>query len=218
MDREVAVATVAYRRIIIAILAGFGFALAVPGASPVAAQMYSDGYKFLKAVKDKKGDDATAMLNTPGNTVINSRDLTSGETGLHYTIQRRDLVWTNWLLQEDANPNIADKRGMTPLLLAAQINFIEGVEALVKGGANVDVTNATGETPLIAAVHAQNYELMEVLLRSGANPDRTDNSGRSARDYASERGAGTRTMAVIEDFERPESERAGANRIYGPNF
>lgn len=206
--------TVAHRRIITAFLAMIGLAL----ATPAAGQMYSEGYKFLQAVKKKDGEEATSMLNTPGSTVINARDLSSGETALHYTIQRRDLVWTRWLLQENANPNVASKSGVTPLVMAAQMNFIEGVEALVEGGADVDVANATGETPLISAVHARNYELMEVLLRSGANPDRTDNSGRSARDYASERGAGARTLAVIEEFERPESERAEANRIYGPSF
>ena len=204
----------AHRRIIAALAALLGFALAMPAAG----QMYSDGYKFLKAVKDRNGDEATAMLNTPGTTVINARDLSSGATGLHYTVERRDTVWTRWLLQENANPNVADKRGITPLILATQINFIEGVEALIEGGAQIDVANATGETPLIYAVHARNYELMEVLLKAGANPDRTDNSGRSARDYARERGAGTRVLAVIEEFEKPESERGAGDRIFGPSF
>ena len=190
-----------------------------PGLSvPAAAQLYSDGFQFLKAVEDKNGDEATEMLNAPGSTVINSRDISSGETGLHITIQRRDLMWTRWLLQENANPNIADKNGVTPLILAAQLNFIEGVEALISGGAQVDVANNTGETPLIAAVHTRNLALMEVLLKAGADPDRTDNTGRSARMYAQERGAGSRMLSVIEENETPENERAGSQRIYGPSF
>ena len=203
---------VALRTVLISVITGCGVAL----AAPVSAQMFSDGYEFLQAVKNKEGDEATQMLSEPGSTIVNSRDLTSGETGLHLTIKRRDAVWTRWLLQQDANPNIADKNGVTPLLLAAQMNFIEGVEALIAGGARVDVTNNTGETPLISAVHTRNTEMMEVLLRAGANPDRADNAGRSARDYASERGAGDRSLAVIEQNERPASEREG--RSYGPSF
>lgn len=201
------------RRIVALAATGLGLHLAMPAVG----QVYSDGFKFLQAVKKKNGDEATVLLNTPGNTVINARDLTSGETGLHYTIQRRDVVWTRWLLQENANPNIADRHGVTPLILAVRINFLDGVEALIKGGAQVDAGNATGETPLITAVHARNYELIEILLRAGANPDRTDNSGRSARQYASERGAGTRTLAVIEEFEKPASQGAEARNV-GPGL
>jgi len=157
------------------------------------------------------------MLNEPGSTVVNSRDLTSGETGLHITIARRDLVWTRWLLQEGANPNIADAHGATPLIRAVEIGYLEGVQALVDGGANVDIANRTGETPLIAAVHTSNLELMEVLLRAGADPDRTDNAGRSARMYASERGA-DRVLASIEANARPVAEREGTRRSYGPSF
>lgn len=201
------------RRCFTLMAAGMAALLAVPASG----QLYSEGFKFLQAVRKRDGDEATKMLNAPGNTVINARDLTSGETALHYTIQRRDVVWTRWLLQENANPNTADRHGVTPLIIAVRLNFLEGVEALIKGGAQVDTGNATGETPLITAVHARNYELMEILLRAGANPDRTDNSGRSARQYASERGAGTRTLAVIQEFEKPASER-GAGRILGPSF
>lgn len=204
----------ALRTLVIGAFAGLSMAL----AAPAAAQFYSDGYTFLKAVKDRDGDEATAMLNTPGNTVINARDISTGETGLHYTIARRDVVWTRWLLQEDANPNIADKNGVTPLLLASQMNFIEGVEVLVTGGARVDVTNSTGETPLIAAVHTGNIEMMKVLLRSGASPDRTDNTGRSARDYATQPGVARRIIDTIEEYERDAEGGADSGRIYGPSF
>lgn len=204
---------VAWRNIAILGLAGLSLAL----AAPVSAQLYSEGYKFLKAVKDKEGDEATELLNTPGSTVVNARDVTSGETALHLTIARRDAVWTRWLLQQGANPNISDNTGATPLIRAVELGYIEGVEALIAGGANVDIANRTGETPLIASVHVRNLALMEVLLRAGADPNRTDNAGRSARDYASERGA-DRALAVITEHARPESERESSRRIYGPSF
>lgn len=192
------------------------FAAALALATPASAQLYSDAYKFLQAVKEKEGDEATVMLNEPGSTVVNSRDLSSGETALHLTIARRDLVWTRWIMQEGGNPNIADNQGATPLIRATEIGFIEGVEALIAGGAQVDIANRTGETPLIAAVHTRNIPLMQVLLRAGADPDRTDNAGRSARMYASERIAGERVLAVIEELARPASERERRN--YGPSF
>ena len=184
-------------------------------AVPAAAQMFSEGYEFLKAVKDRDGTAATNALNQPGSVLVNARDIASGETALHIVVQRRDLVWLRFLLQKGANPNIAAKNGVTPLVLATNLGFNDGVEALVDGGARIDVTNAAGETPLIAAVHRRDTALVRLLLAKGANADRTDNSGRSARDYASLMNANGPLMA---EFARADAERggAGADQSYGP--
>ncbi len=191
------------------------FALAM--AHPASAQMYSDGYKFLKAVEDKEGEEVTNMLEEPGSTVINARDITNGRTALHIVVDRRDATWLSFLLGKGANPNIADNAGNYPLTSAIRLNFVEGVEMLLKGGARIDVANSAGETPLISAVHGRNMALMRVLLEAGADPDHYDNSGRSARDYARLGPDSTNLLALIERSEKPESERAGAG-TYGPSF
>lgn len=183
-------------------------------AAPASAQ-YSPGFKFLEAVKKKDGDAVMQALKSPGSTIINSRDITTGETALHIVTQRRDLVWMQFLLGQGANPNIADVRGVTPLVLATQLGFLEGAETLIGKGARVDVPNATGETPLIAAVHRNDIPILRLLLKSGADPDRADSSGRSARDYAELRGGNL--VAEIQKNERSASQREGA-RTYGPSY
>ena len=47
------------------------------GAVPAAAQ-FSDGYNFLKAVRDRDVQKAKALIDKPGSTLVNSRDVTSG--------------------------------------------------------------------------------------------------------------------------------------------
>ena len=47
-----------------------------------------------------------------------------------------------------ADPNIRNKEGQTPLQIATRMNFIEGVEELVKRGAQVDVA-ASSESPVL---------------------------------------------------------------------
>jgi len=180
---------------------------------PASAQMYSDGYKFLKAVKDKDGDTAIKMLDQPGSTIVNARDITSGETGLHIAVARRDATWLSFLLGKGANPNIADKKGVTPLMLATQLGFVEGVDALASRGARIDVANDAGETPLISAVHRRDINMMRILLKAGANPDRTDNSGRSARDYAQLDGAGS---VLLGEIERNAKASGASQPVYGP--
>ena len=186
-------------------------------AAPASAQMFSDRYEFLEAVKDRDGEKVTNALNEPGSVIVNTRDLSTGETALHLVTKRRDVVWIKFLAQRGGNPNIADKNGVTPLMIATSLGFVEGVEALVEAGARVDVTNDAGETPLIAAVHSRNAPLVRMLLKQGANPDRADNSGRSARDYAVLMGRGS---TMLGEIERAEEERGGKGeqQTYGPSF
>jgi uncharacterized protein len=197
---------------------GAALALGMSIATPAGAQMYSEGYKFLQAVeKALDGEDSsevTEMLTVPGSTVVNSRDLTSGRTAIHMAVERRNGIWIDYLYQQGANVNIADRDGITPLIQAVQLGYIEGVEKLIAHGARVDVQNSSGETPLMYAVHARNTELMRVLLEAGASPDRTDHSGRSARDYARLRGERDITLEVITRFERPAAQGGS----YGPSF
>ena len=197
---------------------GLVASMALGIAIPAGAQMFSDGFEFLKAVEDKDGEKVTEMLDSPGATVVNARDVGNGRSAMHIVVARRDVVWIDFLNQQGANVNIRDNKGVTPLMLAAQLNFVEGVEALVEHGAQVDVTNNAGETPLMSAVHTRNTEMMRVLLEAGANPDRADNSGRSARDYARLRAANDITVQTIDRYARPASEREGSQNTYGPTF
>ncbi len=203
-----------------AVMRNIALAAAVAGmtlAVPAGAQMFSDGYEFLKAVKDRDGTAVTQALNEPGSTLVNTRDLTSGETAMHIVTARRDLAWIRFLTQRGANPNAKDKHGTTPLQLAVRLGFVEGAEALIKAGADPEVNDATGETPLIAAVHRRDVALIRLLLANGANPDRTDNSGRTAREYAS-LALGNRGM--LDEFARADEERSGKpeEKDYGPSI
>lgn len=198
-------------------LATLGGVIATP---PAAAQFKSEGYKFLKAVEEKDGDTVTQMLNEPGTTVINTRDITNGDTGLHVVLRKPDGLTTTWikfLLQRGADPNIRNKQGATPLQIATTLNLVEAVDELVKRGAQVNVSDDTGETPLIAAVHQRSVPMIRRLLAQGADPDQNDNSGRSARDYVDLMNGNSQ---VLREFEKADEERknAGTPQQYGPSF
>lgn len=179
-------------------------------ASPVAAQ-FSDSYNFLKAVRDRKGEDAEKFLSEPGSVIINTRDGSTGETALHIVIQRRDSTWLAYLLQKGANPNLSDKKGTTPLMLATQLGYVEGIDTLTRKKAQVDQTNRAGETALILAVQLRNAEAVRALLKAGANPDKKDSrAGYSARDYAKQDGRAGAIVSIIENDGKTDTAKKPA--------
>ncbi|MXO57876.1 ankyrin repeat domain-containing protein [Altererythrobacter gangjinensis] len=186
-------------------------------AVPAAAQFQSDGYKFLEAVKENEGDIVTEALKEPGSVVVNTRDITTGETALHIVAKRRDTQWVKFLTAYGANPNIADRNGLTPLQIVATLGAVDAAEALIDAGAIIDKTNSSGETPLITAIHRKDVAMARLLLSKGASADRSDNSGRTGRDYIALQ---TGNSLMLNELKKADEARAnaGPTQTYGPQF
>ena len=168
-------------------------------ATSVAAQQLGEvGEAFVRAVKEKDGAKVDELLQDKGMTLINTRNV-NGETALMITVARRDSTWTSFLLSNGADPNIANRSGDTPLIMAARIGYLEAAQWLVGKKARVDEANRMGETPLIIAVQGRYTPVVRYLLSKGANPDKTDNAaGYSARDYAKRDSRNPEILRLIE--------------------
>ena len=105
--------------------------LALSLASAGAAQNMSAGYKFLDAVKKRDGTAVEQMISnsgakgTRGDIIINSRDITSGDSALHLVINAHDYKWLEYLLYKGADANNRNFKGTTPLWLAIEPNAAE---------------------------------------------------------------------------------------------
>ena len=187
-------------------------------AMPFAAHaQFSQGYEFLEAVEKRDGAKATELLDKPGSTIVNARNYSSGETALHIVAQRNDTTWTGFLLKRGADPNIRDKQGVSPLMVAVSYRNIDVVEILLRVGAKVDLQNSAGETPLIRAVQLGDLALVRMLLKKGADPDKVDSlAGQSARDYATN---DSRKSTILEAIEKSgEAEAEPDIKIFGPKL
>ena len=191
------------------ILMTLGAALLTP--LPAAAQ-FSDSYTFLKGVRDRDGDKVMAALNKPGTVIVDTRDQSTGEAALHIVTKRRDTVWLSFLLGKGAKVDTRDALGNTPLLLAAQLGWTDGISLLLDRRANVDLANNSGETPLIRAVQNRDIETVRALLAAGANPSKTDTgSGLSARDYAVRDQRSAAIVKAIDDAKPRPKAKVGPN-------
>jgi hypothetical protein len=118
----------------------------VLAATPAAAQLAgSDGEAFIAAMKNGEGGKAIELIDKAGSTVVNYRG-DDGNTALHIATHNRNGNWVGYLLSKDADPNVGDRNGDTPLILAARLNFPEGAARLLMKKALVDKTNKLGET------------------------------------------------------------------------
>jgi ankyrin repeat protein len=193
-----------------------GLAAALMIATPVMAQSGSPGHQFLEAIRKRDGAEVDKALGPTGSTtVINTQDITTGDTALHIVTQRRDADWLRFLLVRGADANKANAKDERPLGIAVNLGWLEGVQALIERGARVDDPGAAGETALIAAVHRRDIELVRLLLKSGASPTRADNSGRSAKDYAALMGADS---AIATEIANAAKTAAAKKPSYGPSF
>ena len=163
---------------------GLVAALALAGLAVPAAAQFSESYNFLKAVREKDGAKATEILDKPGSTVVNTRDTNSGETALHIATRRSDAGWPGFLLQKGAQPNSQDREGNTPLMLATQVRWTEGVKIFTAIKAQLDQQNRLGETALLKAVQNRDSVIAKMLIDAGASPDINDSTGTSPRALA----------------------------------
>ncbi len=148
------------------------------------AQTGPDSEKFLDAIEEQRSDEVIDLVTKKGRAIINVRGY-SGATPLTTAMRKRATQYVLYLLENGADPNLADKNGETALLIAARLGYAEGIAAMLGAKASVDATNRQGETALIVAVQNRHVQIVKRLLESGASASHTDNaSGLSARDYA----------------------------------
>ncbi len=189
---------IARTQLIILAIAG---SLATSFATVALAQGQPDSEVFLQAIEEQRSNDVLALVAKKGRGIINSRGY-SGATPLNTAMRKRASQYVNYLLQNGADPNLAEKSGDTALMIAARSGYGEGLNAMIATGAKIDTTNRQGETALIIAVQNRQAQAVKRLLEAGASSSRTDNaSGLSARDYAARDRRSNEILRLIDSVK-----------------
>jgi len=87
----------------------------------------------------------------------------SSGTALAAAAIKGDVATVNILLENKANPDLADANGMTPLMFASQFDNKELLLLLLKYKANTTVANIEGKSAMDYAVHNKNQEIINLL-------------------------------------------------------
>ena len=133
----------------------------------------------------KNGDLNTVInLIEAGENVNQATD--DGTTALAHAAWYSHLEMVDYLLlKAEAEVNITNDYGATPLYLAALNAELPVIDRLLKAGAIPDAGLLSGETPLMAAANRGRSEVVDLLLSRGADPNLAElNLGQTALMWA----------------------------------
>lgn len=118
------------------------------------------------------------------------------EKGHVLTMKVSDKAWIDLLLANNANINISDKFGYTPLIYSIMAKNVERVRKLLAHNAFVNVRTSMGNTPLMIVIDFIDLysdlnlieQIIEMLLINNADVDAQNSNGDTALILAAKYG------------------------------
>ncbi len=104
------------------------------------------------------------------------------------------------LLVAGADPNIANRDGITPFMVAAIVGAPPIIfNLMLNKGAKVNEQDADGDTALIMAASSGNEEVVKLLIAAGANVNIRNSDNETALSYAKEAGENATIIKLLKD-------------------
>jgi|FLOH01.1.fsa_nt_gi uncharacterized protein len=158
----------------------------------------SDGYVFLKAVKNKDYSKVKNYLQKGTN--VNTRSYDDGVTALYLAATMKDTIMTTFLLDKKANADIPKRStGETPLMVSVRLKSSKIIAMLVSQNCDVNISDRHGETALYKAIRSNNRDAVKTLLKANADWSIADNTGRTPLDLAKEDRRLKQMIGLLED-------------------
>ncbi|OWY96418.1 hypothetical protein PHMEG_00033316 [Phytophthora megakarya] len=112
-------------------------------------------------------DVLTYLLTKGASTHLTNFE---GRTALHVAVNREELQSVKILLAFDANAELGDSNGQTPLMSAIKLGLVEMATVLINASPHcVEAIDKQGDSVLGIAVYNGQLEIVRLLLNSGVN-------------------------------------------------
>jgi ankyrin repeat protein len=96
-------------------------------------------------------------------------------SALHWAAYNNDLDEVKRQLSEGADPNLANRFGVTPLHEAATVGNATMLKLMLEAGGDANAAFGEGETVLMTAAREGDVASVKALLAHGGKPDATEN-------------------------------------------
>ncbi len=130
-------------------------------------------------------NDTQPLISFVEQGGVNTKD-SKGRSLIFHSIINNDIKLAQFLLDRDADINLHDNIGWTPLHYAVQDNNLELTYLLITNGAMIDAVDLHGNSILGRAVYAYRGDgrIIQMLLEKGANENSPNNYGISPASLA----------------------------------
>ena len=102
-------------------------------------------YKLLQHVHDGDKSRIETMVSMGVDQLINLTEPKQGMGVLHLASEANNTDMVSFLLSLGAHPNIQDRRGRTPVMLAAELGHIDMVTLLAESNADMSLVDSEGK-------------------------------------------------------------------------
>uniref|UniRef100_A0A8C6SP69 Tetratricopeptide repeat, ankyrin repeat and coiled-coil containing 1a n=1 Tax=Neogobius melanostomus TaxID=47308 RepID=A0A8C6SP69_9GOBI len=140
---------------------------------------------------------------------MDAHDSLWGETVLSAAAGRGRMEICSLLLDRGSGLEVANRRGMVPLLGASKHGHTQAVELLLKQGADLNVTDKQGRNALMLAASEGHISTVDILLSKGASLSSTDQEGLTALSWACVKGQKAAVQHLVEagaDLNQPDRQ------------
>jgi ankyrin repeat protein len=187
---------------------GCSFATATLVAAVLAPPLGAQA--TLPLVEAVKQHDIHAVRTLLSQKVDVNRPLGDGSTALHWAAETDNVDIAGLLVQGGAAVGIADRHGVTPIMIASGIGSARMIGVLLKAGADPKTATLEGETALMSAARTGSVEAVRTLLEAGADPNVVERWRRqTALMWAAGEGHATAVRVLVDRGAGVQARSAG---------
>ncbi|NWR69964.1 ANKE1 protein, partial [Centropus unirufus] len=173
-------------------------------------------YKLLQCVhqRDKKQIENLVQNGIPN--LINFTEPVEGYSALHLACMKNDIDMCSFLLEQGAHPNVQDKMGRTPAMMAAEQGYEFILELLAKAKADMTVVDNEGKGILFYCIlpTRRHYSCVQIALDYGADVNNCTTDGRPLLLQACEKASDIKELCLnfLERGANPSARNPATGR------
>ncbi|XP_034153463.1 ankyrin repeat and EF-hand domain-containing protein 1 isoform X1 [Esox lucius] len=173
-------------------------------------------YRLLHCVREGDTAQIEKLVRLGVPDLINLTEPSQGNSAMHLACVANDIDMVRFLLSQRAHPNVQDKGGRTPAMLAALLGHDDIVDLLAKNHANMSVVDNEGKGVLFYCVSPtkRHMRCLEVALDAKADVNNVSTAGKHVFQLACERASDCESMcaSILERGTNPNATDQSSGR------
>lgn len=158
--------------------------------------------RLLQCVNNGDKPQIEKMVRLGVPRLINITEPIEGNGAMHLASVANDADMVRFLITLGAHPNVQDRRGRTPVILAAQLGHDNMMAVLAMNNANMNLVDNEGKGVLFFCISPtkRHHRCLQVALKGKANVNNVSSSGKPVFLVACEHAqdCGSMCLSILE--------------------